>query len=192
MANRIIGTTDRLVHGPIVGMNGMPRAIGADGIIIVVPIAVLPIPVGRHTTERMPPNRPILPIIGRIPANPIGSPKPIVDIRAIDVNRFDDIVGTIDVLVANHLHGDTLRVRVFLHIDGSDILEHIFRQHRLQDHQMTVGISRLDDTQIVHLPIAIQIEVGECGVRIVEHRLKLLQIFSLPKQRGHRLQVKIL
>lgn len=192
MTGSIIRTTHPCVHRLIVRVGVIARAIGADGVMVVVPIAPVPIQIRRNAIVRMPPMRPIIPIPRRIPAHPIRTPKPIIDIRPIDIYGFDDIIGAVDILIADDLHGNALCLRVFLHKDRRHVLIHILGENGLDDHQVAITVRRLDDTQIIHLPVAVEVEIGESRVRIVEHILKLLQVFGLPEEGRHSLQIKVL
>lgn len=191
MTGGIIRTAHTGVHRLIVRVGVIARAIGADGVMIVVPIAPVPIDIRRNAIVGVPPMRPIIPIPRRIPAHPIRTPKPIVDIRPIDIHGFDDIVGAIDILVADDLHGNTLTLRVFLYKDRCHVLIHIPGENRLDDHQVPITVSRLDDTQIIHLTVAVEVEIGESRVGVVEHIFKLLQVFGLPEEGCHGLQIKV-
>jgi hypothetical protein len=105
----------------IVRMVMMSHTERAVRIVIVVPIAVVPIDERIHAIVWMPPSRPIAPIIRRMPADPCRSPEPIVDQWSIDIDWFDDVVCAIDILVANYLYGN-LVVVVFLYKDRRNIL----------------------------------------------------------------------
>lgn len=111
--------------------------------------------------------RPIAPIPGRMVAIPRGTPEPIIDNRRIDIHGLDDIVGTIDIFVAHYLNGNSLCSLIFLHIDGGNILIDILRQNSLQEHQVAVAIRSLNDTDIIDLTIAVEVEVGEVLLRAI-------------------------
>lgn len=57
---------------------------------------------------------------------------------------------------------------------------------------MVVTIRHFDDTQIIHLSIAIQVKIGEGRIRIIEHLLEVLQVLGLSEERSHRLEIKVL
>ena len=67
----------------------------------------------------------------------------------------------------------------------------ILSQYGLDDHEVAVVIGSLDDAQIVHFSIAIEVEVGECRIRIIEQLLKLLQVFGLSKEGCNRLKIEV-
>lgn len=121
MAMCIIITAHAIVHVMIVRMVMMSHTERAVRIVIVVPIAVVPIEEWIDAVVWTPPTRPISPIIRRMPADPCRSPEPIVDQWSIDIDWFDDVVCAIDILVANYLYGN-LVVVVFLYKDRRNIL----------------------------------------------------------------------
>ena len=117
----IIIAAHAIVHVMIVRMVMMSHTERAVRIVIVVPIAVVPIEERIDAVVWTPPTRPISPIIRRMPADPCRSPEPIVDQWSIDIDWFDDVVCAIDILVANYLYGN-LVVVVFLYKDRRNIL----------------------------------------------------------------------
>ena len=158
-------------------------------VVVMIGVATMPIPVMCPASVCVPPSRPIAPVPRRMPCIPCVRPEPIVDDRTIDVNRLYHVVRTIDILVANYLNGN-LVLLIFLHIYGGYILEDILRQNRLQNDQTLVTLAGLYDTKIIDLPIAVQIQVTERAVRVVEHRLELLQVLSLCEQFSYNLQIE--
>ena len=159
---------------------------------VVVPVAVVPIYIRCDAVVGVPPAGPIVPIVGRVPAHPVGTPEPVVDVGAIDIYGLDDVVGAIDVLIADDLHGNTLCLRVFLNIDRCHVLIDVLCQHGLDDYEVAAAVGGLDDAEVVHLPVAVEVEVGERRVGVVEHLLKLFEVLCLPEQRCHSLQVEVL
>ena len=152
-------------------------------------IAVMPVPIMRPASVYVPPSRVVSPVPRTCPCVPSGTPEPIVDKRSIDVHRLDDIVRAIDVLIAYYLYRDLVAL-IFLHIYGSYILVDIFRQNRLQHDETLVTFARFYYAQIIHLTVAVQIEITERAVGVVEHRLELFQILSLRKQLSYHLQIE--
>ena len=80
-------------------------------------VAMIPVAVHRPATPAIPPVRIIAPVPRRMPAAPCGSPEPVVDIRTVDIYRFDDVVRTIYVLITDHLCADLTRRFILLDID---------------------------------------------------------------------------
>jgi hypothetical protein len=158
-------------------------------VVVMIGVATMPIPVMCPASVRVPPSRPITPVPRAVPCVPCVRPEPIVDDRTIDVNRLYHVVRTIDILVAYYLNG-YLVMLVFLYIYRGYVLEDILRQHRLQNDQTLVTLAGLYDTKIIDLPVAVQIQVTERTVRVVEHRLELLQVLSLCEQFSYNLQIE--
>jgi hypothetical protein len=124
-----------------------------------------------------------------MPCYPSGSPEPVIYNRTINVHRFDDIVGTIYILIADYLYRDLL-ILVFLNVYGSYVLVDIFGEYSLQNDQSFVALTGLYYAQIIHLSVSVEIEVAECAVGVVEHRLELLEVFSFCKKLSYHLQVQ--
>ena len=169
----------------------MVRGAERAWIVVVVPIAVIPVEEWVNAMEWMPPTWPIAPVVWRMPCHPRWSPKPVVDRWTVDIYRFDDIVGTIDIFITYHLHRDLVRL-IFLHKDRCHVLVDIFCQHGLYHHQVTIAVCRLYHTQVIHFAIAVQVKVRECGIGVIQQLLKLLQVFGLSEKGGYSLEVEIL
>ena len=187
---RIIIAAYTIIHIMIMCMMMMTHTERAVRIVVVVPIAVIPIQERIHAIVWTPPTWPIAPIIWRVPAYPRCSPEPIINQWSIDIHWFDDIIGTIDILIAHHLYGD-LVIGILLYEDRGHILVNILSQYSLNNHEVAVIIGSLNDAQIVHFSIAIEVEVGECRIRIIELLLKLLQVFGLSKEGCNRLKIEV-
>lgn len=84
--------------------------------VMMVRIAVMPIPIMCPAVVNIPPVRVISPVPRAMPSVPSVAPEPIVYQRTIDIHGFNDIVHTIDILIADYLNGYIV-VRVFLNID---------------------------------------------------------------------------
>ena len=69
-------------------------------------------------------------------------------------------------------------------------MEDILRKNGLQYDQTLVAFACLYDTQVIDLSVAVQIQVTERAVRIVEHRLELFQVLSLCEQFSYNLQIE--
>lgn len=152
----------------------------AVAVSVVERIAVVPVVVIRPDGVRIPPARVVTPVPRRRVGVPVGSPEPVVDDRLVDIDGLDDIVRPVDILIADYLHGYFLRL-VFLHIDGSHILIDVFGEDGLQDDKPFAAFAHFHYTDIVDLPVAVEVEVAECRVGVVEQLLKLLEVFRLCK-----------
>ena len=159
MSGSIVSTAHVVMHRTEMVVGMMSGTVRADRMMMMVPIAVVPIYIRCHAVVRMPPSRPIVPIVRRVPACPSRSPEPVVDIWSIDIYGFDDVVGTIDILVTYHLNSHALGGLVFLYIDRCDILIDVFCQYGLQDYQVTIAVGSLYHTQIINCAISIEVEV---------------------------------
>lgn len=107
----------------------------------------------------------------------------------VDIHRLDDIVAAVDILISNDLYGYLVRF-VFLYIYRSHILVDVFRQNSLQHNEVFLAFAHFHDTNIVNLAVAVQVEVAERRVGVVEQGLKLLKVFGLCKKFRYYLQVK--
>jgi len=85
------------------------------------------------------------------------------------------------------LSGDFVRRLIFLKVYGGNILEDILRKNRLYNHESPVSIRRLDNTQVIYLPVPVQIQIGKSAVRIVEESFEFLHVSCLPEQRCHQI-----
>jgi hypothetical protein len=121
------------------------RTIGADRMMVVMPITVIPIQEWINAMVWMPPMWIVSPIVWRMPTYPRRPPEPIVDHWTIDIYRLDDIVLAIDILVTHYLYGDLILL-VFLHKDRRHILVNILCQDGLNHHQVAVVIGCFDHT----------------------------------------------
>ena len=152
-------------------------------------VAVTPVPIVSHQVVCVPPSGPISPVPRAMPCVPIRTPEPIVYQRTVNIYRFDDVGRTVHVLIAYDLNAYLIRL-VFLYVDRGYVLIDIFRQNGLQNDQSLVAFAGLYYAQVIHLTVAIQVEVAERAVRIVEHRLELFQVLSLCKKLSYNLQVQ--
>lgn len=159
--------------------------------VVMVCIAVVPIQVPCQAVVMIPPVGVISPVPRTIPCVPTGTPKPIVDYRTIDINRLDDIVGTIYILIADDLNRHLLR-RVFLYVDRSDILVDILCEDCLQYDHTLIALAYLYYADIIYVTIAVQVQVVIEFLRVVEFRLKLFQVSRLSKEICHHLEVESL
>lgn len=180
MSRRILSMTYPVIEVVIAAMCIACMAERAVVMVMVPCVAVTPIPVALPACVVVPPVRVIPPVPGAIPCYPVRTPEPIVDHRPVHVHGLDDIICTIDVLVADHLYADLARV-VFLHVYGGYVLVDILGKDSLQHNQSLVAFTRLHYAQVIHLTVAVEVEVTERAIRVVEHRLELLQVLSLCK-----------
>jgi hypothetical protein len=108
----------------------MSVAERAAVVVVMIGIAVMPIPVMRPAAVCVPPTGVVSPVPRTRPSIPCVAPEPIVDNRSENIYRLYDVVLTVHILVANYLNG-YLVVLVFLYIYRGYILEDILRKNGL-------------------------------------------------------------
>ena len=170
-------------------MNGMSRAERAVVVMMMEGIAVMPVPIVGVYRMTMPPPRPVIPVPRTSPGVPAITPEPVVDNRTVNENRFYDIVRTVYIFVSDNLNGYIVGL-IFLYIDRCDILVDILGEDSLQYDQALVTFARFHYAQIIYLPVSVEVEVAECAVGVVEHRLELFQVLSLRKKLSYNLQIE--
>lgn len=134
--------------------------------------------------------RVISPVPRRVPSYVERVPKPIVDVRTVDIYRLDHVVRTIYIFVTYHLRGDLPCSLVFLHIYRRNVLEYIFRQHGLDDNEVFVVGGSLYYAKVIHHSVTVQVKIGESGVGVVEECLKFLNVLDCSEQCSHRFQIE--
>jgi hypothetical protein len=192
MAIGIIVPAYMMMHIMVTMMRTIACTVRANWVVVVMPVTVIPIEMWCYTMVWMPASWPIIPIVRRMPANPSCTPEPIVDNRSMDIYRLDDIVGAIDILISNHLYCDRLSSRVFLYEDRSYVLINILREYRLYNYEMLITIGYFYHSQIIHCAVAIEIQVGQSRIWVIEFSLELFQIFSLTKDSSYSFEIKVL
>lgn len=63
MTCSVVCPPNRFIHSVIMVVRMISGAIGADGVVVMMPIAMVPIYIRCHTVVREPPARPIVPIV---------------------------------------------------------------------------------------------------------------------------------
>jgi hypothetical protein len=111
-------------------------------VVVMIGVAVMPVPVMRPTAVRVPPSRPVTPVPRTIPCVPSIAPKPVVYNRPINVNGFYDVVLSVHILVADYLNRYFVLL-IFLHVYRGYILVDILCQYRLQNDQTLVSFAGL-------------------------------------------------
>lgn len=144
MASSKIIASYMLMHWAIVWMMMVPCTIRTDRIMIMVPIAMIPIDEWIYAIVWSPPMRIISPVVWRMPAYPCSTPKPIINERSVNIYRLNNVVGAIDIFITYYLNCNRLGSLVFLYEDRCNILIDILREHCLHNHQMAIVISRFD------------------------------------------------
>jgi len=143
-------------------------------------IAVVPIPIVCPTVMIVPPGGVIAPVPRRVPSVPSGTPEPIIYYRTIDVNRLDDIIGAVHIFITYYLYRYIVGF-IFLDINGRYILVDILSKDSLEHNESFASFACFHDAKVIHLAISIEVEIAESAVRVVEHHLELLKVFSFCK-----------
>lgn len=111
-------------------------------VVMMVSVAVTPVPIMCPTAVSVPPTRPVTPVPRTMPCVPTRTPEPIVDNRPENVDRLYHVVRSIDILIADYLNGN-LVLLVFLYIYRGYVLEDILRENSLQHDKTLVAFARL-------------------------------------------------
>lgn len=123
--------------------------------MVVEIIDMVPIIVYYPTIIHMPITWVIAPIVRRMPTVPTWSPEPIVDDRSINIDRFDYIVCSIEVFIANNLYSYLLRRLIFFDIYTCYILIDVFCKYCLQYNKVGIVICRFYYSQVINLSVAV-------------------------------------
>lgn len=142
MRYRIVTMAYVMMHVMIAVVDMMSRTERAVMVMMMESVAVMPVPVMCPAVVCVPPTRVITPVPRTMPCVPCVAPEPVVDNRTVDINRFDDIVRTIYVLVTYHLNAYFVLL-VFLYIDRGNVLIDIFGENSLQYDQTLVSFACL-------------------------------------------------
>ena len=190
MGCSIFATSHGVTHIVIGRTRTRSIAERAVRMAVVPVVAVCPIVVVGAASPSVPPVRVVTPVPRRSPACPERIPEPVVDIRTVDIYRFDDVIGTIDVLITDNLCTDLSCCFILLHVDGCHILEHILSQYGLDNNQVLIVGRRLNYPQVIHYSVTVQIKIGKSGVGVIEECLKFLHVLNRSEQGSHRFQVE--
>ena len=134
----VLATRYRAAHVAVVRTRTSSVAERAVRMVMMPVVAVCPIAVVRPAVPTVPPVRVIAPVPRRCPTSPERIPEPIIYIRTVDIYRLDHIVLAIHIFVTYHLRADLSGGRIFLHIDRRYILKYILCQYGLDNYQMFV------------------------------------------------------
>ncbi len=133
----------------------------------------------------------IAPIVWRNVASVGRSPKSCIDYGRCYVNRFYDIILTIYVWVSHNLHAYALGGRFLIYKNGRHILIQIFGQYGLYNNHVHIVFHGLYHTQVIHLSIAVQIQIGNLCIFAVDSGFKICQIFRFAKNIRNAIKIQI-
>lgn len=173
------------------GTGNVRIVVTATGMVVMesIDMVVIHIPTPRGIERIV--RRIVAPVVGRMPSYPSRSPKPVIDNRAIEIHRLDDIVLAIYIRIAHYLYGHGL-ILFALHIDGSHVLINVFCQHGLQHNQAVLPFAHLNDAKVVHIAIAVQVKVIQVAFLRIKFLLKLLKVIHFAEQSRYGTKVEAL
>ena len=96
----------------------------------------------------------ISPVVRRIPSVITGSPEEGEYRRSININRFDDVIRSINIGITNYLYVSSAVPSAFYN-DGGYILENISVQYGLNNNHVRVPFRSFDYPQVIYLTILI-------------------------------------
>ena len=169
----------------------MRIVVTATGMMVVkgIDMVVIYIPPPRSIKRIV--RRVIAPVVRRVPCYPSRTPEPVVDNGTVQINRFNNIVLTINVSITYHLHGDRL-VLFALHINGCHVLVNIFRQHCLKNDKAVLSLAHFYDADIVHIAVAVKVKVIQVAFLRIKFLLKLFEVVHFTKQSCYGTKVEAL
>lgn len=121
----------------------------------------------------------MIPVVGRSPYSISCAVPGSVDDGRTNKDGLDYIIGSIDERVADDLYIG--RTGLAVHHKGCYILKDIDSQYGLQYDDVVVAAHRLNDADIIHVAITVEVEVGKHIGAAVEESLKLHDASGLSK-----------
>ena len=122
----------------------------------------------------------VSPVVRRVPSVVARSPEEGENWRNVNVNRFNNVVRTVNVRVADYLYRMSALVFTFYY-NGCHVLEHIITYHGLQYYQMRISFGRFDYAKVIYLSVAVEVKVVDSRVIIIESSFKFFQITRVGK-----------
>jgi hypothetical protein len=101
----------------------------------------------------------VSPVVWRVPVVPVWIPEPAVYYRTVDVNRFDDVVTSVDVLVADYLYRDVFGFNVFFYIYRCYVLVDVGCENCLYHDVVIAVFYRFNAPEVVNFSVAVEVEV---------------------------------
>jgi len=109
--------------------------------------------------------------------------------RTTNEYRLDDVAGTVDVGVTYHLY--VRACAVSLHYDGGYVLIDVLSQNSLDHVEVVVAVHSLHYAEVVHVAVAVEVEVGDHVLIGVEDLFELFHGVGLSESGSHGLEVEI-
>lgn len=110
-----------------------------------------------------------------------------VDSGAADKGRLNNVVGAVEIRIA-----DNLRIVVILNHYRSHVLIGIVGIHVLNDNEVRTAIDLFDHPEVIHIAVAVEIQIADLTRIVVQIPFKLFQGSCLCKSDGHCLKVKVI
>jgi len=126
-----------------------------------------------------------------VPSEVARTPEERKDRRSVHVNRFDDVIRTINIRIAYHLDIMSFVISLFYH-NGSHILIHVISDNGLQHYQVGVTFCAFYYAKVIYLTVSIQIEIVDPCIIIVNPLFEFFQISRVCKNIGYSSQVEII
>ena len=161
MLLRIVGTRYRTTHISIVGIVVMIHIVHVMAVVVMFHIrrhVCLIVPEVIHLVMAVMAGE-VIPVVRRTPVGVCRATETVKQRRTFVINRFDDVVCTIDIRRADHLN--VRRSITHLHHQRGYILIDVRCQHGLDEQYVRVSFQGLQHAQVINIPVAVQIEVGD-------------------------------
>ena len=110
-----------------------------------------------------------------------------IDCRAADKGRLNDVVGAIEIGIA-----DNLRIVVILNHYRSHVLIGIVGIYVLNDNEVRTAINLFDYAEVVHIAVAVEVQIADLARIIVQVPFEFFQGACLGKSNGYCLKVKVI
>jgi len=119
----------------------------------------------------------VSPVVWRVPVVPVRIPEPVVYHWTVDVNRFYDVVASIDVFVADYLYRNVFRFNIFFNIYRCYVLVDVGSKNCLYHYVVVTVFYRFNAPEVVNFTIAVEVEVRNSYRFIVEFFLEIFNVF---------------
>lgn len=128
-------------------------------------------------------------VIRRRPNGVVSTTEHIPQRRAFDKYRTNNVVIAVQIAITDHLY--IQRVCLAFSYQSSYILEYTRSQASLNEESVVIAAMSLNDAQIIHPTVFIEVEVVDHIAARVEQLLKLLDRTALCEGGCHRIEVQI-
>lgn len=133
--------------------------------------------------------REVIPVVRRTPVDVFRTAEAVEQRRTFVEHRLDDIVRTVDIRRTNHLN--IRRGKSHLYNERGYVLINVRGQHGLDEQHVGAAFKGLKHTEIIDIPIVVEVEVGDDVRTGVQYLLKLLDAVRLRKSSSNGLQIEV-